>query len=129
MTMRTLIASLAILALPALVRAEAPALDGRTFVVEGGEKGKPAEKQKDDVIFKAGKFRSTGCDPYGFAEAPYQTKKEGGAIAFESSTTSAKEGKIHWKGNVQGDAISGSYVWSKPGQKDIEYWFKGTAKK
>lgn len=128
--MKTLIVSLAILTLPALSRAEAPALDGRTFlVVEGGEKGKPAEKRKDDLIFKAGKFRSTGCDQYGFGEAPYQTRREGGAVTFEANTTSAKEDKIVWKGSVQGDAISGSYVWTKPGQKDIEYWFKGTAKK
>jgi hypothetical protein len=41
---------------------------------------------------------------------------------FEATTTSAKEGKIVWKGTVRGETLEGTLVWSKPGQKDIEYW-------
>ena len=39
-------------------------LDGKTFVVEQGEKGEKAE-YTDTLIFKDGRFRSTGCDQYG----------------------------------------------------------------
>ena len=104
------------------------ALDGKTFAVETAEKGKD-KGEKDSVVFKDGKFRSAGCDQYGFADAPYTTTKAGDATKFEAETTSAKEGKIKWTGTVKGDAIEGSYVWTKPGQKAIEYWFKSAVKK
>jgi hypothetical protein len=46
------------------------ALDGRTFVGETGEKGKP-KGEADELVFLNGTFRSKGCDQYGFAAAPY----------------------------------------------------------
>jgi hypothetical protein len=104
------------------------ALDGKSFAVEGAEKGK-TKAEKDSLIFKDGKFRSTGCDQYGFAEAPYTTTKAGDATKFEAETSSAKEGKIKWSGTIKGDTAEGSYLWTKAGQKPIEYWFKTPAKK
>lgn len=62
-------------------------LDGRTFVVVQGEKGEKA-KGTDTLIFKNGKFRSAGCDKYGFGEAPYTTTAEGDVIKFIADTTS-----------------------------------------
>ena len=108
--------------------AEKGALDGKSFVGETGEKGK-VKGDKDELIFADGKFRSTGCDQYGFTAVPYATKKEGGSISFEAHSTSEKEGTIHWTGKVTGDDCEGTFVWSKPGQKDIEYWFKGALEK
>jgi hypothetical protein len=103
------------------------ALDGKTFAVETAEKGK-ATGEKDSLVFKDGKFRSPGCDQYGFGEAPYTTAKAGDATKFDAETSSVKEGKIKWTGTVKGDAIEGSYLWTKPGQKPIEYWFKSAKK-
>lgn len=120
--MKTLILSLA-LWVPALVRADA-ALDGKIYAVEMGEKGKTTG-DKENLDFKAGKFHSDGCDQYGFTAAPYSAKNG----EWQADTTSVKEGKMRWKGKIQGDSITGTALWSKPGQKDIEYWFKGTLKK
>lgn len=104
-------------------------LDGKTFEGQGAEKGKQAGEEKDNFIFADGKFRSIGCDAYGFTATPYTATKNGDAVNFEAHATSEKEGTNHWKGTIKGDSIEGTFVWSKPGQKDIEYWFKGTLKK
>ena len=109
-------------------------LDGKTFVVQQGEKGKEA-KGEDTLVFKNGKFRSIGCDKYGFGEAPYTTSVEGDTIKFVADTTSESKGKMHWEGTVQGDKIDVNYVWIdkshwyKPNPKPLEKWAKGGLKK
>lgn len=109
-------------------------LDGKTFVVEQGEKGQPA-KGTDTLIFKNGKFRSAGCDKCGFGEAPYTTTAEGDVIKFIADTTSETKGKMHWEGTVQGDKIDVTYVWIdkphwyKSNPKPLEKWAKGALKK
>lgn len=105
-------------------------LDGKTFLGEWGEKGKPAKAEKDTTHFEKGRFRSDACNPYGFGDGAYTaTAAADGSVRWTAETTSAKEGKIEWKGTVKGDAIEGTYVWTKSGQAPIEYWMKGTAKK
>jgi hypothetical protein len=44
-------------------------LDGKTFVVETGEKGKSGGE--NTLTFKDGNFRSAGCDQYGFGDGAY----------------------------------------------------------
>ena len=107
------------------------ALDGKTFVGETGEKGKTAAKMENDTLqFANGKFRSSACDPYGFTEAPYTaTTAADGSIQWTSEATSSKEGRILWKGTVKGDALTGTFTWTKAGQAPIEYWVKATARK
>lgn len=101
-------------------------LDGKTFSGDSGEKDKAAAN-KETVDFSKGMFHSAACDQFGFQPAPYKTTRKGDAIDFESTTHSAKEGTIVWHGTVQGDSCDATLIWSKPGQPDIEYWFKGTA--
>jgi hypothetical protein len=103
-------------------------LDGRTFVGEMGEKGKE-KGDPETFVFKDGTFDPLDCHKWGFSGAPYTTKEEDGRIHFTAETKSEKEGTMSWKGAVQGDAISGTVVWTKQGQAPIEYWFKGTQKK
>lgn len=129
MVRKVLVFALFMFAATGLVLAAAGALDGKTFEVSNGEKGKPATAEKDTLTFADGKFHSGGCDKYGFTATDYSTAKSGDTFSFMVMTKSEKEGSIHWMGTVKGDAIDGTYVWSKPGQKDIEYWFKGTIKK
>ncbi len=105
-------------------------LDGKAFVADWGEKGKPAGAEKETIHFDKGRFHSAACDPYGFGDAPYTaTSAPDGSVAWTAETTSAKEGRINWKGTVQGDQAEATYVWTKAGQAPIEYWLKGTAKK
>jgi hypothetical protein len=114
---------------PVAAAAAGGALDGKVFTGTSGEAGR-STGDKDELIFKDGTFRSTACDPYGFGAASYTvTKNPDGSLAFTATTSSPKEGTIRWRGNVQDDAIAGTYVWEKTGQKPISYWFKGSLRK
>ena len=104
-------------------------LDGKTFVAETGEQGKKADS-KDEISFRDGKLRSSACDPYGFGDGAYTSMNHGASgTMFHAKTESVKEGVIEWAGMVQGDSIDANFVWTKPGQKPISYWLKGTLKK
>ena len=109
-------------------------LDGKTFVVETGEKGKSGG-DKDTLTFKDGSFRSAGCDQYGFGDGAYTSTGNGDAIQFEAVTTSPTKGKMTWKGTVTGDKIEVGYVWVdashwyKPDPKPLEKWAKGELKR
>jgi hypothetical protein len=109
-------------------------LDGKTFAVEQGEKGKEA-KGTDTLVFKNGKFRSVGCDKYGFGEGAYTATAEGDTIKFSADTMSETKGKMHWEGKVRGDKIDVTYTWIdkshwyKPNPKPLEKWAKGELKK
>ena len=126
--LRLLLAAVAItLCASGEARASGP-LDGKTFVGESGEKGQ-TKSDPEQIDFKAGTFHSKACDAYAFGSAPYKATTTGGVTTFEATTTSAKEGKIVWKGTVKGDTLDGTLRWSKAGQKDIEYWVKGRLQK
>ena len=98
------------------------ALDGKTFAGDMGEKGK-AKGDKDELVFKDGKFHSVACEQYGFGDAAYTATVNGGTTTFEAVTTSTKEGKMKWSGTVAGDKLDGTVTWYKAGQAPIEYWF------
>ena len=109
-------------------------LDGKTFAVETGEKGKSGG-DKDTLTFKDGNFHSAGCDQYGFGDGAYTSNVIGDTIRFEAVTTSPTKGKMIWKGTVTGDKIEVGYVWVdsshwyKPNPKPVEKWAKGELKK
>ena len=109
-------------------------LDGKTFVVETGEKGKSGG-DKDTLIFKDGNFHSTACDQYGFGDGAYTSNVNGDTIQFEAVTTSSTKGNITWKGTVSGDKIEVEYAWVdashwyKPNPKPLEKWAKGELKR
>jgi hypothetical protein len=128
-TGRFLGTALAVLFLAAALPARAAGvLDGKAFVADTGEQGKKADS-KDEIVFHDGKMRSTACDSYGFGDGAYTTMNHGKSTMFSAKTESAKEGTIQWGGMVSGDSIDGNFVWTKPGQKPITYWVKGTLKK
>jgi hypothetical protein len=103
-------------------------LDGKTFSIEVTEKDK-SESTNDELVFKEGTFFSTDCEQYGFGSAPYESKSKGDTTMFKSTLTSDKEGKAEWEGKVQGDDIAGTFIWSKAGQDQIIYTYKGSLKK
>jgi len=109
-------------------------LDGKTFVVETGEKGKSGG-EKDTLTFKDGNFHSAGCDQYGFGDGAYTSTVNGDSVQFVAVTTSPTKGKMTWKGTVQGDKIEVGYVWVdaphwyKPNPKPLEKWAKGELKR
>jgi hypothetical protein len=117
-----------VLALPAPAGTEAGPLDGKTFAGDMTEKGK-TKGDPDTFVFRDGKFRSTACDSYGFTETAYSAAVSDVSTTFEAMSTSPKEGTMKWKGTVRGDSLEGTAVWTKKGQADSAYTFKGTLEK
>lgn len=109
-------------------------LDGKVFVADAGEKGKPADEKADVITFKDGKFHSSSCDQYGYNKGIYKTSADGDAITFEAETQSDKDGRLVWKGSVRGDQIEGNFTHYRKGgffnsnPAPIEHWFKGKVK-
>ena len=104
-------------------------LDSKTFSVKINEHGKDGEATDDEIMFKDGTFFSKDCEQYGFGSAPYEYRTKDGITLFITSSKSEKEGEIQWEGKVEGDKISGTMIWSKPGQDPIFYKYGGSLKK
>jgi hypothetical protein len=120
--------ALVLLWTPEPAAAENGPLDGKTFAGEMTEKGK-TKGDADTFVFRDGKFRSTACDAYGFTETAYTSAVSDVSTRFEAEATSPREGTMKWKGTVRGDSLEGTAVWTKKGQADAVYTFKGTLKK
>lgn len=103
------------------------ALDGKTFSVDLTDTG-TKEAAKDELVFKDGTFMSTECEQYGFTPGEYETKSKDGAVLFESTLMSDKEGKAEWEGSVQGGNVTGTMIWTKDGQDPAIYTYEGTLK-
>jgi hypothetical protein len=109
-------------------------LDGKVFVGEAGEKGKPADEKNDVITFADGKFHSSACDQWGFDKAEYTARTEGDATVFEATTVSEKEGQLKWKGMLKDGKLEGNFVhlrkpaWYRPNPDPIEHWFKAVPK-
>ena len=131
----TLASFATLFAMPATqVFAQAASLDGKAFVAEAGEKGKAADEKNDTISFKDGKFHSSACDQYGYGKADYKASAQGNTITFEVETKSEKDGRLVWKGTVNGDQIEGNFTHYHKGgffnsnPAPVEHWFKGKAK-
>ena len=103
-------------------------LEGKTFTAEIKESGKDGETTPDEIIFTDGTFHSADCDQHGFEPSSYEAREDDGMILFTSTSTSAAEGKIDWKGMVTGNSIKGIFIWQKEGQNPITYQFSGKLK-
>lgn len=110
------------------------ALDGKVFIADAGEKGKPADEKNDVITFNGGRFHSSTCDQWGFDKGEYKSARSGDVVTFDVETRSEKDGRLVWKGTVRGDEIEGTFVhYRKPGfftpnPTPVEHWFKGRAK-
>lgn len=83
------------------------ALDGKTFVGDMGEKAKD-RGDKDELVFKDGKFHSVACEQYGLGDATYTTTVNGDTTTFAAVTKSAEEGEMKWSGTVTGGKLNGT---------------------
>jgi hypothetical protein len=112
---------LAVATAPAPAPARTFALDGRNFEGVVLERGKTSG-DADTLIFNDGRFRSTACDQYGYADGPYTASVSGDAIAFEAETESPKYGKLLWKGVVRGHKLDGTLSMVRDGKAAGEKW-------
>jgi hypothetical protein len=98
-------------------------LDGKTYKVTITEPDK--KSHPDTLSFKNGTFDSSECQKYGFKPTSYS----GDAASFTATAKSDKEGTMAWSGTIKGDAIDGTFTWSKPGQPTYVYSFSGASQK
>ena len=106
-------------------------LDGKTFDVQSGEKGKKASN-KDTIVFRDGRFLSEGCLPWNFGDAAYKAKIEGDGIRFQAQTISPTHGTMVWDGVIRSDAIEATSIWNRDRwywKVKREYWYTGQLKK
>jgi len=102
-------------------RAAHAALDERNFHGIVLERGKTSG-YADTLIFKAGRFRSTACDPYGYGDGPYTATRSGETILFEAETESPQYGKLRWQGVVRGPRLDGTMTMIREGRTAGEKW-------
>lgn len=94
-------------------------LDGKSYHGLFIEKGK-SSGDPDTLIFANGRFRSTACDQYGYGDAAYSARSEGGTIHFQAETQSPRYGKLVWKGSVKGSQLSCDVMMLQDGKPPIE---------
>lgn len=92
-------------------------LDGRRFKAgivrideNQGEKSKPLG---DQLSFRNGMFSSEICKRYNFKEAPYWIRIDGEKTHFRAELYSPTDGKMLWKGTIQGNTLEGAMRWIK----------------
>jgi hypothetical protein len=111
---------------PAL--AAAAGLDGRRFEGVFIERGKTSG-DADTLIFENGRFRSTACDRYGYADAPYKATGGGDVIFFETETESPRYGRLLWKGAVRDGKLDATATTVSQGKAPVENWVVAGEKK
>jgi hypothetical protein len=99
-------------------------LDGRTFAGEIGEKGR-SQGEPERISFRQGRLHSEACEAFGFEEGSYSATQSGEEVRFDAETRSPAEGRIEWRGTVQGDVLEGTFTWHKEGKRPLEYWVRG----
>lgn len=102
-------------------------LDGKTFFVSTGEKGKGADHD-DYLIFRDGAFVSSGCVEQNFGTSAYSAAGDAGGIRFWARTVSPTHGAMIWEGTVRGDVVEATARWIHERWYwtiDREYWYRG----
>ena len=103
-------------------------LDGKTYYVKTGEKGKDPDHD-DYLIFQGGMFTSSGCvESWNFRNASYSATTEGGGIRFRAQVVSTTHGTMTWEGTVRGDTVDATARWVHKKWYwtiDQEFWYRG----
>lgn len=80
---------------------------------------------KADVMsFEDGRFRSSECASYGFAESPYGAAPAQEGEAWSATLFNADGERTDWKGVQKGDRMEGTFIWSTPDGQRREYKFR-----
>ncbi len=102
-------------------------LDGKTYFVQTGEKGKEADHD-DYLVFWDGIFVSSGCVEIDFRKSVYTATREKDGIRFHAETVSPTHGTMIWDGIVRGDVVDATARWIHKRWYwtiDREYWYRG----
>jgi hypothetical protein len=96
-------------------------LDGRRFDGIVLERGKTAG-DADTLLFAAGRFRSSACDPYGYGDGPYTASSSADGIVFEAQTQNANGSRLLWHGVVRGPRLDATLTILRGGSTVGEKW-------
>ncbi|MBI2998838.1 MAG: hypothetical protein HYY46_10400 [Deltaproteobacteria bacterium] len=81
---------------------------------------------ENHVRFEKGKFNSPLFQPKGFPPSNYTlTEQKGAPLIWETMQTSATEGTLSWRGELEGDTMRGLASWRKPDGTVVNYTFSG----
>ena len=91
-----------------LIAAEHRTLDGNVYatILNG---------KNDTLTFREGMFHSELSAGRGHDKGEYTTVAQGNKIWFEATTVSPAEGELIWTGVIEGNAINGSYLYTRRG--------------
>lgn len=109
-------------------------LDGRVFIVDIGDKGRPADNIGDVLTFRDGSFHSSKCNEWGYGPARYRSVRSGSRIQFDAESISVGDGRLVWRGVIQGNTVEGSQIYHRkpsffrPNPAPTERWFKGSSR-
>ncbi len=111
-------------------------LANKIYTIELAGQGKKAgDPEADEISFKAGKFSSKIMKmDEKFAPSAYTAELDTSdaankVITFESESKNTSEEIMVWSGNITGEDIEGTAVWTnKKGKTKMEYTFTGTLK-
>jgi hypothetical protein len=102
----------------AVASSNAPALDGAAYDVTLEYPGEAP--MKDTLNFASGRFESTACTSHGFPKwTDYQSRTDGGNIAFDVTTHHPEGTTVEWHGTVHGGVIEGTANRSMKGKTDV----------
>ena len=101
-------------------------LDETQWRLEITAKGAEIPKYIDRARFHKGIFTSAIFERKGFLTSRYTvTKKEGGSIVWEVTQTSEAEGTLSWRGELKGDAMTGTLRWTQTDRTVVNHTFTG----
>lgn len=87
-------------------------LDGSEFRSQSFQGESPGLKE-DTLVFKNGHFASENCREFGFLDTPYWLRVVNQQVHFRAESVSPTHGAMVWQGVIDGDQITGTFIWDK----------------
>jgi hypothetical protein len=118
----------------AAARAQEALLDGKVFIVDIGDKGRPADNIGDVLTFRDGTFHSSACNEWGYGPGSYRSVRNGSRIQFDAESVSANDGRLVWRGVIEGGFAEGTQTYYRkpsffrPNPAPTERWFKSSSR-
>ena len=115
----------AILSVMGGVAIAASVLDGTKWRMEMTPKGSSIPHFIDRVNFDDGKFRSAIFERKGFHSSLYTLTNSGGPIVWEVKLKSDTKGDVSWYGELNGETMDGTAVWTRSDGTVVSYALSG----
>lgn len=105
-----------------------PALDGTVWELKVRRDAFLALSHKDTLAFDRGRITSSRYLGQGYMPGGYCAKGGKTAPGFEAAMSRPGGGHLDWRGEVHGDRVEGTVVWTSPEGASKVYTFHGRRK-